>query len=57
MNKFELICFYCGYSWEINYEPREKIYCIKCRDTNIKTVDICIEKVDYYAVSQPFREK
>jgi len=56
LNRFELICFYCNNSWEVNYAPQEVIYCPKCKDTNIKIKDNIRDKIDYYAGSPPFKD-
>lgn len=56
MNRFELICTYCGNSWEINYTPQEIIYCGKCQDSGIRVKNIASERIDYYAGSPPFEE-
>lgn len=57
MNLYELSCYYCGYSWQINYEPRDTIYCIKCKDKNLRLINIATQKVNYYVGSPPFPEK
>ncbi len=57
MNKFELICYYCNYSWEVNYTPSDIIYCQRCRDSNIRVIDKATEKVDYYIGCLPFSEE
>lgn len=56
MNKYELICQYCNYSWQINYVPNEFVYCSKCRDKNIRIKDLNAETVDYYVGCPPFEE-
>ncbi len=56
MNRYKLICNYCSFSWEINYQPQEILYCFKCKDTNIKLVDLIKDGIDYYSGSPPFEE-
>lgn len=56
-NKYELICQYCGKNWEINYDPKSKLYCVDCRDSNIRVKVIATDRVDYYIGCPPFRDK
>lgn len=53
MNKYELICQYCAYSWQIIYLPEEKVYCLKCRDSNIQIIKLS-DRIDYYQGCPPF---
>ena len=57
MNRFELICTYCNYTWQTNYQPKETTYCSKCRDTNIRLIDLYKERIDYYAGSPEFLDE
>lgn len=54
MNKYELICQYCGNSWEINYTPKERIFCTRCKDPDIVAKDIAKERIDYYSGARQF---
>ena len=54
---FELTCNYCNFQWTQEYVNRAYISCGKCKDSNIKVVDVKREKVDYYAGSPPFPEE
>jgi hypothetical protein len=56
-NKFGLSCRYCGFYWEVNYNPSDKIYCLKCRDSHVKVINISTDKVDYYIGCPPFEKK
>lgn len=55
MNKYEFICKYCNYSWEVNYIPQQDIYCAVCNDKNIRVRDVS-ERVDAYKGCPPFPE-
>lgn len=57
MNCFELICRYCGNSWEVNYTPNDILYCSECKDTNIKVVDNYRDKIDQYLGCPAFPDK
>lgn len=48
MNRYEFICLYCGFTWKLAYTPTNLV-CDKCKDTNIKVVDLQVERVNYYA--------
>lgn len=54
MNRYKLVCLYCDESWEINYVPKEALYCSKCRSTDVKAIDLASTKIDHYAGSPPF---
>jgi Zn finger protein HypA/HybF involved in hydrogenase expression len=54
MNKFELTCWYCNFSWETNYIGKDDSQCSKCKDTNIKVVDLQRTKIDTYEGSPDF---
>ena len=56
MNKYEFICQYCNAKWQVNYAPKEKVYCSVCKDTNIRIRDLHAEAVDYYVDCPPFEE-
>lgn len=55
MNKFQLKCYYCGYSWGVNYSPKEQVFCAKCNDKNVMIFNNS-SKIDYYAESPPFED-
>jgi hypothetical protein len=57
MNRYELICLYCNNIWQINYVPKEKIYCSKCNDTNIRAIDLAKERIDQYIGCPPFPDE
>lgn len=57
MNRFAMICKYCDYHWEINYVPHTTIYCPICKDSNIRTIDLHTDIVDYYKGCPPFEEE
>jgi hypothetical protein len=57
MNRFELICKYCGNSWEINYTPQEEVRCAQCKDTAIKVIDNYRDKIDQYVGCPDFPDK
>ena len=46
MDKYELICQYCGHRWNINY-VQDYIKCDKCKDSNIRVRDNS-KKANYY---------
>ncbi len=56
MNKYELICEYCNNSWQINYIPKDPVYCSKCKDRKIRIKDLKTDIVDYYIGCPPFEE-
>ena len=56
MNRYELICEYCDNRWQINYTPKEQIYCSVCNDRKIRVRDLHAENVDYYFGAPPFEE-
>lgn len=57
MNKYELICWYCDFSWQTNHIIASNLYCSQCKDTNIKVVDLHRTKIDTYGGSPPFEKK
>lgn len=56
MNRYELICTYCDFKWQINYTPKEQIYCSICKDKKIRVKDLKADNVDYYLGCIPFEE-
>jgi hypothetical protein len=57
LNKYELICQYCGFSWLVSYTPQHSVYCSKCKDGNIRAKNLETDKIDYYAGSPPFENE
>lgn len=55
MSKYEFICQYCGFAWKHAYTP-SKLVCDKCKDTNIRVINLDTEKVDYYVGCPEFPE-
>lgn len=60
MNRYEFICQYCGFTWRLAYTPT-KLVCDKCKDANIRVINLDLDKVDYYvgcpALPDDYRKK